>query len=53
MLKATHCLENRLTDGGEVVSLMRRKRYSPHKQVYLSLLEAAYAAGSSAAGRFR
>jgi hypothetical protein len=37
MLKIPHCLDNRLTDGGEVVSLTHRSRSTPHKDVYLSL----------------
>jgi hypothetical protein len=31
MLRIPHCLDNRLTDGGEVVSLTHRPRSTPHK----------------------
>jgi hypothetical protein len=31
MLRIPHCLDNRLTDGGEVVSLTRRSRSTPQK----------------------
>jgi hypothetical protein len=30
-----HCIDNRLTDGGEVVSLKRRSRSTPHKYFFL------------------
>jgi hypothetical protein len=32
MLRTLHCLDNRLTDGGEVVSLMHRPRSAPQKK---------------------
>jgi hypothetical protein len=31
MLRIPHCLDKRLTDGGEVVSLMHRPRSTPQK----------------------
>jgi hypothetical protein len=38
MLKIAHCLDNRLTDGGNVVSPMHRPRYTPQKQNFLLLV---------------
>jgi hypothetical protein len=43
MLRIQHCVDNRLTDGGEVVTLMHRKRSTPQKHFSASgthLLEA-------------
>jgi hypothetical protein len=40
-LRASHYLDNRLTDGGEVVSLTRRPPYTPQEDsCYSYLLEA-------------
>jgi hypothetical protein len=45
--KILHFLENRQTDGGEVVSLMRRQRFTSHKGSWHSfLLEADSIPGS-------
>jgi hypothetical protein len=38
MLKIPHGANNQLTDGGEVVSLMRRLRSTPQKILYLFLV---------------
>jgi hypothetical protein len=50
-----HFLDNRLTDGGEVVSLMRRPAFTPQEDSWYSfLLEAGSTPqGHSAAGRIR
>jgi hypothetical protein len=46
MLMLPHFLDNRLTDGDEVVSLMRRSPFTPHENSwYLFLLEAESAPG--------
>jgi hypothetical protein len=37
--RSPHCLDSRLTDGGEVVSLMFRPRFAPRKIRYSFLLE--------------
>jgi hypothetical protein len=34
MSRISHCLDNRLTDGGNVVSLMRRQRSTPEKHYF-------------------
>jgi hypothetical protein len=34
MLRIPHCLDNRLTDGGKVVSLINRLRYTPQKHYF-------------------
>jgi hypothetical protein len=34
MWRFPHCLENRLTDGGEVVTLTRRLRSTPQKHCF-------------------
>jgi hypothetical protein len=34
MLRITHCLHNRLTDGGNVVSLTHRQRIIPDKHYF-------------------
>jgi hypothetical protein len=36
MLRLPHCLDNRLTGGGEVVSLTRRPRSTPQKHLFSS-----------------
>jgi hypothetical protein len=47
-------LDNRLTDGGEVVSLTRRPPFTPQEDSWYSfLLEAESTQGHSAAGRIR
>jgi hypothetical protein len=49
-----HFLDNRLTDGGKVVSVTRRPRLTPKKIFWYSfLLEAESTPGPSAAGRIR
>jgi hypothetical protein len=35
MVRMTHCLDNRLTDGYEVVSLMHRPRFTPRNLLVL------------------
>jgi hypothetical protein len=40
MLRIPHCLHNRLTDGGEVVSPMHRPRSTPQKHDFPALLKA-------------
>jgi hypothetical protein len=37
MLRISHCLDNRHTDGGEVVSLTHRPRSTPRKHIYFYL----------------
>jgi hypothetical protein len=37
MLRTPHCLDNRLTDGGEDVGLTRQERCIPQKHLYLCL----------------
>jgi hypothetical protein len=37
-----HCLDNRLTDGGEVVSLTRRPPFAPQEDSWYSFLLDAY-----------
>jgi hypothetical protein len=50
----TYCLDNRLTDGGEVVSLTRRPPFTPKEDSWYSyLLEAESIEDHSAAGRIR
>jgi hypothetical protein len=34
MLRFLHCLDNRLTDGSEVVSIMQQMRFTPQKNFY-------------------
>jgi hypothetical protein len=47
-------LDNRLTDGGEVVSLTRRPPFTPQEDSWFSfLLEAESTLGHSAAGSIR
>jgi hypothetical protein len=36
MLRIQHCLDNRLTDGGKVVSPMNRPHSTPEKHYYFS-----------------
>jgi hypothetical protein len=53
MLRSPNCLDNRLTDGGKVVSPMQRPRSTPQKHYfstswYSLLLEAEWAPGPSA-----
>jgi hypothetical protein len=36
MLRFPHCLDNRLTDGGEIVSLTRRPLSNPQKISYIA-----------------
>jgi hypothetical protein len=50
-----HFLDNRLTDGGEIVSLTRQPAalYPQEDSWYSFLLEAESAQGPSAAGRIR
>jgi hypothetical protein len=38
MPRIPHFLDNRLTDGGEVVSLIRRLRFTPQKDSWYSFL---------------
>jgi hypothetical protein len=38
MLRIPHCLDNRLKDGDEVVTLKRRLRSTPQKHFYLPLI---------------
>jgi hypothetical protein len=38
MLRFPHFLDNRLTDGGEVVSITRRPSFSPQKDFWYSIL---------------
>jgi hypothetical protein len=35
MLRIPHCLDNRLTDGGKVVSPMHLSHFTPQKHFYL------------------
>jgi hypothetical protein len=37
MLKIPHCLDNRLRDGGKVVSPTHRQNFTPQKQYYFSV----------------
>jgi hypothetical protein len=37
-LRVPHYLDNRLTDGGEVVSLMRRPPFTPHEDSWYSFM---------------
>jgi hypothetical protein len=58
MSRITHCLDSRLTDGGEVVSLNHELRFTSQKHFYsffgyLFLLEAEEIPGPSEAGRIR
>jgi hypothetical protein len=58
MLRIPHYLDNRLTDGGKVVSPTHRPRFTPQKHYYFSvsvnhLLEAELNLGPSAARRIR
>jgi hypothetical protein len=36
MLRITHCLDSRLTDGGEVVSFMHRPPSTPQKHYFFA-----------------
>jgi hypothetical protein len=38
MLRISHCLENRLTDGGEIGSLTSRPRSTPQTKHFLVLV---------------
>jgi hypothetical protein len=38
MLRIPHCVDNQLTDGGEVVSLMRQPRSCPFGKTKFSIL---------------
>jgi hypothetical protein len=38
MLRIPHCLNNRLTDGGEVVSFTGRPRFTPQIHYFLLLI---------------
>jgi hypothetical protein len=38
MLRIPHCLDNRLTDGGKVVSPTHRPRSTPHKHYFSALI---------------
>jgi hypothetical protein len=38
MLRIGHCLENRSTDGNEVISLMRRPFSTPQKLFFIFLV---------------
>jgi hypothetical protein len=50
----SNILDNRLTDGGEVDSLMRQPSFTPQEDFrYSFLLEAESAPGPDAAGRIR
>jgi hypothetical protein len=54
MSRLPHFLDNRLTDGGEVVSLTRRPPFIPQEDSWYSfLLEAESNRGHSAAGKIR
>jgi hypothetical protein len=58
MLRVPHYLDNRLKDGGKVVSLTPRLRFAPQENYlinswYSFLLEAELTPGPSAAGRIR
>jgi hypothetical protein len=47
LLKILHCLDSRLTDGGEVVILARRPRFTPQEYSwYQFLLEAESTPGA-------
>jgi hypothetical protein len=51
MLRIPHCLDNRLTDGGKVVSPTHRPSFTPETLLFLCcwysfLLEAEYAPGA-------
>jgi hypothetical protein len=49
--RSPYFLDNRLTDGGEVVSLMRRTSFTPQEDSrYSFLLEAEWPQGRSVAG---
>jgi hypothetical protein len=48
-----HILDNRLTDGGEVVSLTRRPCFNPREDSWYSLLLEAESTQGSAEGRIR
>jgi hypothetical protein len=37
MLRIPHCVDNRLTDGGQVVSLTRRPRSTLQKHIFISV----------------
>jgi hypothetical protein len=53
-VQAPNLLDNRLTDGGKVVSLKRRPPFTPQEDSWYSfLLEAESTAGHSAAGKIR
>jgi hypothetical protein len=52
MSRLPHFLDNRLTDGGEVVSLTRQLPFTPRK-IPGTHLEAELSQGNSAAGRVR
>jgi hypothetical protein len=51
-VRTQHCLDNRLTDGGKVVSLSRRQRSTPqtHFLVAISVRDCEILGPSSAAG---
>jgi hypothetical protein len=54
MSRFPHFLDNWLTDGGKVVSFMRRPRFiTQEESSYSFLLEAEYTPGPSAAGKVR
>jgi hypothetical protein len=57
MLRIPHCLDNGLTDGGKVVSTLRRSPSTPQKQFYASGTHFRYRLskppGPSADGRIR
>jgi hypothetical protein len=56
MLRISHCLDNRLTDGGKVVSLTQRSRSAPKKHSFSvsdNLLEAEQTPEPSVAGQIR
>jgi hypothetical protein len=38
MLRISHCLDNRLTDGGKAISLKHRQRSTPQRHYFLLLL---------------
>jgi hypothetical protein len=37
MLRISHCLDNRFTDGGKVVSRTHRPHFTPQKHYYFSV----------------
>jgi hypothetical protein len=58
MLRIPHCLDNRLIDGGKVVSLTHQPHFTPQKYYYFNVsgthfCSVLFCSGPSATGKIR